>query len=122
MGVKVRIVPAFRIDSGQIPATYSTMLTRRGLGQYGRDELFGELERVDADDGGHADSFHVEAQDLPEVVAARMQPGHAEPAMSFQCCCGTLEQNCNGESHPNLGAAAVRLATRTRAPSEGLTR
>ena len=62
------------------------ILTRRGLCQYGRDELLGELERVDADDGGHADAFHVEAHDLPEIVAARLQPGHAEPAFS-----GTLE-------------------------------
>ena len=60
----------------------SRVLTRRGLCQYGRDELLRELERIHADDGGNADAFHVEAQDLPQIVAARLQTGHAEPEIS----------------------------------------
>ena len=54
-------------------------LTGRRLGQDGRDELLGELERVAAHDGGHADALHIEAHDLGEVLVAWLQPAHAEP-------------------------------------------
>ena len=93
----------------------SAILTRRRLGQYGRDELLRELERVDADDGGHADALHVEPDDLPQIIAARLQPRHAEPVMLKLV---VLVQRKSAVKAPNTKRQTALAAARAKAAAD----
>ena len=52
----------------------AVILTRSRFGQDGRDELLREFERVNSNDVGNPDALDVVPDDLPQVIAARLQP------------------------------------------------